>query len=279
MNNPEQNPTWYEQFMATCSPQQRENLYGTVAQLYDRVRPRYPENLIQRATSQLPPNATILEIGCGPGTATVEFAELGYMITALEPSPEASQLARYNCRTYPNVEILTTTLEAWELQPQSYDTIVAATSFHWVSPEVGYPKIAAALKPHGSLILLWNSEVQPRDEIYQQLRSVYLARNPDLARFHDEHRQERDRDLAKFGQAVLDSGYFDNLSSEQQQCRRTYTIEDYLALLQTYSPYIRLEARERELLLADLRTALESAGLKSLPTSFLSVLQLSELKH
>ncbi|MEG4632792.1 hypothetical protein QUB56_24925 [Microcoleus sp. AR_TQ3_B6] len=54
----------------------RRSWYSAAATAYNRVRPRYPADLIQRAIelAQLPPKAKILEIGCGPGIATVEFA-------------------------------------------------------------------------------------------------------------------------------------------------------------------------------------------------------------
>lgn len=278
MNDSEQSKTWYKEFIASCTPQQRQNLYGEVAQMYDRVRPRYPQASIDRAieVAQLAADATILEVGCGPGTATIEFAKLGFSMVCLEPSPEASQIARQNCLQYPQVEIQNTTFEAWELQPKKYNAVLAATSFHWVSPEVGYRKVADALQDGGSLILLWNAEVQPKDEVYQQLYEVYLAQAPSLAQFHAEHRGSQEEDLGKFGQAVIDSGLFENLVSEQIKCEVTYSIEDYLSLLRTYSPYIRLENQQREALLARLRETLENnCPDNRIPASYLSVFQVA----
>jgi SAM-dependent methyltransferase len=278
LKDSEQSKTWYEEFMTTCTPQQRQNLYGEVAETYNRVRPHYPQALIDRVVevTQLPANAIILEVGCGPGTATVEFAKFGFSMLCLDPSPEACQLARQNCLQYPQVEIQNTTFEAWELQPKRYNAVLAATSFHWVSPDVGYCKVADALQDGGSLVLLWNAEVQPKDEVYQRLNEVYLTQAPSLARFHAEHRENREEDLKKFGQAVIDSGLFENLISEQIQCEVTYCIEDYLALLRTYSPYIRLEEQHREALLASLREALENnCPKKSIPASYLSVFQIA----
>ncbi|NEQ11575.1 MAG: SAM-dependent methyltransferase, partial [Moorea sp. SIO4E2] len=46
--------------------------YSSVAEAYDQARPRYPQQLINRAVelAQLPADGIILEVGCGPGTAT-----------------------------------------------------------------------------------------------------------------------------------------------------------------------------------------------------------------
>src|SRR5919199_1486233 len=93
--------------------QQRKNWYSRVADAYNRVRPRYPTQLIDRAVelAKLPADAIILEVGCGPGTATTAFAQLGFSMVCLEPSQEAFQLARQNCAPYADVEIRNTTFE------------------------------------------------------------------------------------------------------------------------------------------------------------------------
>ncbi|HEY9861742.1 MAG TPA: hypothetical protein V6D16_19750, partial [Candidatus Obscuribacterales bacterium] len=67
---------------------QRKSWYSGVAQAYYQARPRYPEVLMRRAVelAKLPVDAKILELGCGPGIATVPFAQLGYSMVCLEPS-------------------------------------------------------------------------------------------------------------------------------------------------------------------------------------------------
>ncbi|MGB3692437.1 MAG: class I SAM-dependent methyltransferase [Spirulinaceae cyanobacterium] len=163
---------WYRD----CTPEQKRAWYGGVAEAYDKTRPAYPPQLINRAIelTLLPDDAKILEIGCGPGTATKDFAKRGYSLVAVEPSPKACQLARQNCLNYPQVEIINTTFEEYPLQPQTFAAVLAATSFHWVSPEIVYQKAATALKAGGFLILLWNTPPQPSQEIYQQfLQSIY----------------------------------------------------------------------------------------------------------
>ena len=46
--------------------------------------------------------------------------------------------------------------EEWRLQEAAFDLAVSATAFHWVDPEVAYPRVAGALRPTGSLALFWN---------------------------------------------------------------------------------------------------------------------------
>jgi methylase of polypeptide subunit release factors len=117
----QQSQSWYSQVASTHTPEQRKNWYGEVAEAYNRVRPRYPQKLIARAVevAQLPVDASILELGSGPGIATTAFAELGFSIVCLEPSLEACQVLQKNCSTYPQVEIRNTTFEDWELLPHA----------------------------------------------------------------------------------------------------------------------------------------------------------------
>ena len=212
--------------------------------------------------AQLPPNPNILELGCGPGTATTSFAKLGFSMTCLEPSPEACEIAKENCTNYPNVEIINTTFEEWELTSR-YDPVVAATSFHWISSSIRYIKTANALKPNGSLILLWNIALKPLAEVYEILHGVYQRETPSLPLTLYQDRETHLSELAKFGQAILDSGLYHNLRSEHFSYELTYTIDDYLALLSTLSPCIALESHQRDSLFTSLKQALSSNWGKS----------------
>lgn len=247
--------------------------YSQVANAYNQVRPRYSDRLIDLAVeyAHLSSGANILEIGCGPAIATTSFASRGFNLVSLEPNHEACQLARENCAVYPNVEICQTTLEEWLLTPAKFDSVLAATSLHWVSPEIGYPKIAQALKDGGSLILLWNAGLQPNEAINQLLKPIYQAYAPSLKRF--KARVTEQEELQGLGQTVLDSGYFKDLVAKQLICEVSYSIEDYLFLLSTYSPYIGLKAAQRQNLFAAIENCLQTNCGDRIMLSYLSVLQ------
>ena len=269
---------WYREYIATYTPEQRKKWYSEIADAYNKTRPRYPQQLINRVVelAELPAGANILEIGCGPGIATVPFAEFGFSMLCLEPSPEACQLARQNCAAYPSVEIQNLTFEEWELEAEKFNAVLAATSFHWVSPEIRYQKTAAALKNKGSLILLWNAGVLPPDEVYRVLDEVYQIQAPSLAEYHAKERGNQEESIKVFGQYVIDSGLFEGLIYEQLVCEITYSIEDYLALLKTYSVYIALDDEKRNYLLANLREALEKNCGNSIQASYLSAFHVAQ---
>jgi SAM-dependent methyltransferase len=274
----QKNQDWYTEHIATYTFQQRKNWYSEIANAYHKTRPRYPQQLINRVIelAELPAGANILELGCGPGIATVPFAELGFSMLCLEPSQEACQLARQNCTTYPSVEIQNLTFEEWELEGEKFNAVLAATSFHWVSPEIRCTKAAAALKDQGALILLWNAGVLSQNEVYQVLNEVYQIQAPSLGQYHAEERVNQEKSIRKLGQNIIDSGLFENLGYEQLVCEVTYSIDDYLALLQTYSGYIALDYETRNSLLESLRKALENNWRSSIEASYLSAFHVAQ---
>ncbi len=253
----------------------KSSWYSSVVEAYDRTRPRYPAKILARMEeiAQLQPGKLVLEIGPGPGIATVELAKSEAKVVCLEPSKAACKLARRKCATYPNVEVVNSTFEAWELTNQKFDAVVAATSFHWVSPEIRNQKVAAALKDDGLLILMWNTPPQPSYEVHQSLAEVYQNYAPELAKYkgHQNHEQK----LTIIGDKVINSGYFKNLTSEKLICRVTYSIDDYLTLLSTLSPYIRLESKQRAVLLAELQRVLELNYGTDLELDYLSLVQIA----
>jgi hypothetical protein len=195
-------------------------------------------------------------------------------MVCLEPSQEACQLARQNCASYPSVEIANTTFEEWQLETERFNAVLAATAWHWVPPESGYPKAAAALQENGSLILLWNMTPQPPYEVYQALNEVYQTHAPSLARYEDRETQENI--LRGIGQNVIDSGQFKNLVSEQLACEVTYSIDDYLTLLNTFSPYMMLDPQKRDSLFEGLREVLERRCGRSIQVSYLSAFHIAK---
>ncbi|WP_218082564.1 class I SAM-dependent methyltransferase [Anthocerotibacter panamensis] len=261
---------WYTQ-----SLEQKKGWYGNAAQAYNWARPRYPEALISHAITlaQLPPGAKCLELGCGPGVATVAFARRGFALVGLEPNPQLCQLAQENCVPYPLVTIRNTSFEEWELEPETFHAVLSATSFHWVSAEVRYHKTAAALQPQGLLILLWNMWVQPAYEVVQALGEVYKVHAPTLGQYVESKIQEDF--LQEFSRTIPGSKLFKDLITEQILCEDTYTSERYLALLSTYSGYLALEASARQALFDGLREVLERAYGGNISVSYLSVLQMA----
>jgi SAM-dependent methyltransferase len=252
---------------------ERKTWYGSVADAYNRVRPRYPSEIIDRTLqlAQLPPQAKILELGCGPAIATVNFAKLGFSLLSLEPNLEAATLAKQNCAEYPQVEIQNLAFEEWELERDRFDAVLAATSWHWLDPAIAYEKSAAALKAKGVLILLWNTPPQLDEQTYQLVDEIYQSIAPSIPLYaRHEGRKTHQADFLKFSQTIIDSGYFKHLSYDSSVYKVTYSLDDYLLLLSTLSPYIALAEETRISLFAKLREVLYCNRGDRLNLSFIS---------
>jgi SAM-dependent methyltransferase len=246
---------WYQTF--TPDPVQRKSWYGSVAQTYDRVRPKYAPIFLDRVVevAKMPNNGKILEVGCGPGTATLSLAKMGYSVVALEPSLAACEVARHNVAAYPNVEIINTSFEEWEPVDREFDAIVAATSWHWVSPANKHQQAASLLKNTGALVLLWNTTMMPSREVFESLTETFRQYLPAFAEYKDRDREVRELNI--FTDAAIESGLFGNLQTEVRVNEVNYAIDDYLQLLTTYSPCIALTPESRHELLEGLRDILD----------------------
>ena len=253
----------------------KSNWYSDVVDAYDRTRPRYPTKLINRVReiAKLQPGKKILEIGCGPGIATLELAKLGLEIVAVEPNLTACQLARRKCANYPQVEFIDSTFEELKLGGDKFDAVVATTSFHWITPKIRTKKTASILKDDGYLILLWNTPPQPYVGVLQKLKPIYRAYAPRLTQQEDV--REHQQNLAKFEREVLDSGYYCDLICDRSIAELDYTIDEYLTLLTTLSPYISLKSSQRDILLVELEKVLRSQCGYYLKLSYLSMFQIA----
>lgn len=278
MADPDVPPHWSNITQAYYPSVNRDSWYSSVAQTYDRVRPRYPQTCIQQALdwAKLSPGSHLLELGCGPGIATLAFAELGFHLTCLEPSLMACEIVQARCQQFSQVEIINTTFETWHGSSQSFDAVLAATSFHWLDPVIRCQKSAQFLVPHGPLILLWNVPPQPQPNVFTTMAPIYQELAPNLGHYETPKQHLAAMDILKGH--ILDSGYFEGFQTHTQAWQLTYSVQDYLALLGTLSPYIALASEIRQRLFAELETALTQAWGKTLILDCLTGVQVTRKK-
>jgi SAM-dependent methyltransferase len=150
--------------------------FDQVASAYRASRPDYPETLIDDVLSyaNLKPNDTILEIGCGTGQATKSFAKRGLQIVAIDPGPEMVRAARETLASFANVKLDEATFEAWPAGNSVFPLIIAAQSWHWVSPEVRFVKAAQLLSANGSLAVFGHVPVGLPAHLLEQFKQISL---------------------------------------------------------------------------------------------------------
>jgi SAM-dependent methyltransferase len=141
-------------------------LFDEVPDLYDRVRPSYPDALFDDlvAITGLDARSSLLEVGCGTGQATRSLAALGCSVTAVEPGIAMATLAQERLASFPNVAVEVSRFEDWDDRRRVFDVLVAAASWHWVDPSIGWPRAHAALVTGGWMALIGHVVVRRPDE-------------------------------------------------------------------------------------------------------------------
>lgn len=218
---------------------QRRATFNQDAELYDRVRPGYPDELYADLTrlAGAGPGCRVLEIGCGTGQATAPLAELGCQVVAVELGAELAGVARRNLARFPGVEVVTAAFETWPLPREPFDVVLAATSWHWLDPAVRVGKAADALRPGGTLATVATHHVAGgTQEFFVEAERCYERWDPDTPPGGARLPAAADLPVDADGAGELDcSGRFGPAVFRRYERDRAYTTERYLDVLRTYS--------------------------------------------
>jgi SAM-dependent methyltransferase len=157
-------------------------VFNEVAELYDRVRPGYPDELFADlvTVTGIDKGSPVLEVGCGTGQATRSLAKLGCTVTAVEPGVDMGALARQRLARFTNVTVETSTFEEWDDRGRHFDLLVAASAWHWVDPSIGWRRAHDVLNPGGWLALLGHVVVRRHGEpeVYAETADLHERFSP-----------------------------------------------------------------------------------------------------
>jgi SAM-dependent methyltransferase len=217
--------------------------FGTVSELYDRARPTYPAGVFDDLAelARLEPGSRVLEIGPGTGKATAELVRRGYSVTGVELSPELAEIARRNAS---QAEIEVGDFESWEPRETGFDAIAAFAAFHWIAPALRYAKPARLLRSGGALAAVHGSHVLPEDgdPFFAEVQEDYDAVVP-----HPDNRPPGPpEDAESWTEEFRASGVFDRVVERRHLQPLTYTADEYVAVLGTFSDNLALPAEQRE---------------------------------
>jgi SAM-dependent methyltransferase len=252
--------------------------FNDVAQLYDEVRPGYPDELIEDVIriSGIPHDGRILEVGCGTGQATVSFAQRGYAMLCLDIGAHLVKIARAKCQAYPRVEIRRVAFEEWRPERNAFDLLVSGTAFHWVEPNIRYHKAATVLKDTGYLALFWNRRPTPRTGFFQDVRTVYQQVAPRWDTPSD--REHIEATIRQRAQEIEESNLFDSVQVKRYPWSITYSTDKYLKLLTTQSGQQYLPKAQRPQLYAEIQHLIDEKYDGKVTRPILSVLYIAKKK-
>jgi SAM-dependent methyltransferase len=254
----------------------RRIIFNQVARDYDTIRPGYPAELINDiiALSALPGDGHILEVGCGTGQATLPFAQRGYAMLCLDIGAEMVAIAREKFRQYPNVRFQVVSFEDWQPGDEPFDLVMSATAWHWVPPEIAYPKAARVLKPTGALAIFGNQHPTPFTGFSAAVQRVYRAVVPEWGDPSDlPPPQETEKATAD---QIARTGLFEQVRVARYKWTREFTRDEYLRLLNTYSDHRSLDDERRARLFAGIGDVIDKEFGGKVTRPYLSVLYIAK---
>ena len=133
--------------------------FDRVAEIYDRIRPRYPDRLFSDLFRYLggdpedPGSLATVEIGPGTGQATGALLKRGATVAAVEPGPHLAVFLRGRFPDEPRLVVINERFEDAPLPDGIADLVFAATSFHWLDRDTRYAKTLELLRPGGVLAI------------------------------------------------------------------------------------------------------------------------------
>lgn len=226
---------------------------------YDKWRPRYCNQLFNDIIehSKLNPEKECIEIGCGTGQATEPILKTGSSLLAIELGENFTEFTRNKFKSYKNFQVENADFEKIDLENNRFDLVFSGTAFHWITEEIGYPKVYNILKSGGTIALFWNKpEPESSDDLLhlkmQEVYQKYFGQEVvEKAKFERENLQER---YAQIIGTIERYGFIEAEYRLYKQVRE-FTADEYVALISTYSENIALAEPVRSQFLTGIRDA------------------------
>jgi SAM-dependent methyltransferase len=227
----------------------RAEVFGSAAEAYDEYRPSYPDALIDDLVAAAPRSA--LDIGCGTGKAGRLLAARGVDVLGVEIDEDMADVARRS-----GLQVEVGAFETWDPAGRTFDLAVSGQAWHWIDPALGVPKVAALLRPGAELALFWNA-VRLDAPTRELLREVYARVAPGASALG---RQLDDLDDPPYAHDLRASGLFGSVQLRKYPWTKTYSAQEYVRMVSTYSDHLILPAAQRAALADAVTAALDAAG-------------------
>ncbi|HEY4098840.1 MAG TPA: class I SAM-dependent methyltransferase [Baekduia sp.] len=230
----------------------RAGSFGADADRYDRVRPSYPDALIDHLLAE--PAPAVLDVGCGTGIASALFAARGCEVLGVEPDARMAEVARRRGLT---VEV--GGFEDWDAAGRRFDLLVCGQAWHWIDPARGSAKAAECVRPDGRVGIFWNFGT-PEPAALKALDAVYDRVEPELGAATVLLGHGRDDRLEIAASGLRETGKFTEPEQHRWTWTRRYTTAEWQEHLLSHSDHQTLDPARRAPLLAAVAEATDALG-------------------
>ncbi|MCM1135587.1 MAG: class I SAM-dependent methyltransferase [Clostridium sp.] len=238
--------------------------FDTVAAKYEKFRPGYTDDLYKTLFDyiDIDSSSNVVEVGIGGGQATLPILEKGCTLTAVEYGKNFSKLCRKKFEEYKNFSVITEKFENVSFADSQYDLVYSASAFHWIPEEVGYPKVYAMLKKGGAFARFANHPHPAKGnpalsaEIEKLYSTYYYQYYGKEVKSEKEYSKEQ---AAQRAQIAVRYGFADSRYAMFYRTR-TFSAEEYVELLGTYSDHIAVEEGIRTEFFSKIKEAIDRHG-------------------
>lgn len=233
--------------------------FNEFANTYAQVRPSYPSVIFSEVINacNINENSKVLEIGAGTGIATSELAKTGCDCIAIEPGEHLLEIAKERLSSFPNVKLELNSFEDYQTNSQ-FDVILAATAFHWLTPEERFKRTSDLLRSGGALVLIWNTFCFSNTEAASAVIELYNNWFP--SQHDDQPNMKALRKLMGRELEIQQSSFFYIESTLRAVTQYTYSAQDYAHLLKTFPNIARMDEDERTKFLSEITSLLDKMG-------------------
>jgi SAM-dependent methyltransferase len=224
--------------------QERATSFGSIAEDYDGLRPPAPE----QAVDWLVPSHCEVAVDLGAGTGLFTRTLVGRAAEVIAVEPDARMRTVLAGRS-PTVRVVEGRGESIPLPDAVADGVFVSSAWHWMNPERAVPEIGRVLRDGGRFGLIWTS----RDRDVDWVRDLDLVPGEEAREADSPERFRR-----RLASVVLpDPQIFHNVARETFTFVRTMTVDDFVAMMATYSRVILASPDDRAQRLAHVRIALQ----------------------
>ncbi|TDC55777.1 class I SAM-dependent methyltransferase [Actinomadura sp. KC345] len=229
--------------------------FGADPGRYDRTRPRYPDDLVERVVEGSP-GRDVLDVGCGTGILARQLQAAGCRVLGVEVDERMAAWARER-----GLDVEVAPFEDWDPAGRTFDAVVAGQAWHWVDPVAGAVRAAQALRSGGRLALFWNA-LRPPAELAEPVSAVYRRVVPDspVPNWAPAETDAYSVMCTRASDGIREAGGFEDPERWQVSWERVYTRDEWLELVPTFGGHSRFPAAALRELLDGIGAVVDAAG-------------------